>query len=223
MNTEQAGSIIKALRRSLMVPVFYNEDYDVCEKVMSICFEEGIEMFEFTNRGARAAENFTRMQELVKTRYPGKYLGIGTIKTPADADLFVKLKPDFVVSPIVNLEVGAICADNDVPWMPGCITPTEIHLALTNGAAVVKIFPASLVAPSFIKAVKAVFPDINLMPTGGIKADIVILKEWLDAGVLCVGMGSELLERELIQQKNWDQLRDKIQKARQLILSCVTD
>ncbi len=127
------------------------------------------------------------------------------------------------MSPIVNPEVATICAQNDIPWMPGCITPTEIHLALNNGACVVKIFPASLVGPSYIKAVKAVFPEVIIMPTGGIKADKIILKEWLDAGVLCVGMGSELLERELILNKNWDQLRDKIKKARQLVLSCTAD
>ncbi len=216
---QQPDKIIEALRRSLMVPVFYNEDYEVCEKVMSICFEEGIEVFEFTNRGIKAAENFEKMQVFVQRNYPGNYLGIGTVKTVTEATAFVKLKPAFLVSPIVNVEVANICVQNDIPWMPGCITPTEIHLALTNGASVVKIFPASLAGPSYIKAVKAVFPEVIIMPTGGIKADKSILKEWLDAGVLCVGMGSELLERELIRNKNWDQLRDKIKKARQLVLS----
>lgn len=220
---EQPGKIIDALRRSLMVPVFYNEDYEVCERVMSICFEEGIELFEFTNRGVKAAENFRRMQQLVQTNFPDKYLGIGTIKTVSEAAIFIELKPDFVVSPIVNIEVGTICEQNDIPWMPGCVTPTEIHLALTNGASVVKIFPASLVGPSYIKAVKAVFPGVFIMPTGGIRAEKKILKEWLDAGVLCVGMGSELLERELIQHKRWDQLRDKIKKAREVVISCATD
>lgn len=220
---EQPDKIIAALRRSLMVPVFYNEDYETCERVMSICFEEGIELFEFTNRGAKAAENFEKMQALVHRKYPDNYLGIGTIKTVSDASIFVGIKPAFVVSPIVNLEVGTICAQHDIPWMPGCVTPTEIHLALTNGAAVVKIFPASLVGPSFIRAVKAVFPEVIIMPTGGIKADVMILKEWFDAGVLCVGMGSELLERDLIKHKKWDGLRDKVKKARQLVISCITD
>jgi 2-dehydro-3-deoxyphosphogluconate aldolase/(4S)-4-hydroxy-2-oxoglutarate aldolase len=214
---EQPGKIIEALKRSLMVPVFYNENYEVCERVMSICFEEGIELFEYTNRGIKAAENFEKMQSYAEKNYPDNYLGIGTIKTVTEAEAFVKLKPAFLVSPIVNTEVATICANNNIPWMPGCITPTEIHHAMTHGAAVVKIFPASLVGPSFIKAVKAVFPEVHIMPTGGIKADKLILKEWLDAGVLCVGMGSELIERDLIQNKSWDQLREKIKKARQLV------
>ena len=220
---EQQEKIVEALRRSLMVPVFYHEDYEICERVMAICFEEGIELFEFTNRGARAAENFEKMQAYAQSNYPGNYLGIGTVKTVAEAAEFMKLKPAFLVCPIVNPEVAVICAQNDVPWMPGCITPTEIHLALTNGAAVVKIFPASLVGASYVKAVKAVFPEAIFMPTGGIKADKAILKEWLEAGVLCVGMGSELLERDLVQNKKWDQLRDKVKKARQLVISCITD
>lgn len=106
--------------------------------------------------------------------------------------------------------------------MPGCLTPTEIHTADENGAAVVKIFPASSVQPSFIKAVKAVFPGISIMPTGGIKAEKTVLKEWIDAGVLCVGMGSELLDKKLVESKSWDELRQKIKNAREVILSCTT-
>jgi 2-dehydro-3-deoxyphosphogluconate aldolase/(4S)-4-hydroxy-2-oxoglutarate aldolase len=220
---EQSEKIVQALKRSLMVPVFYNEDYEICERVMSICFEEGIELFEFTNRGVKAAENFEKMKAFAQKNYPDNYLGIGTVKTVTDAEAFIKLMPAFLVSPILNTEVGLICAQNNIPWMPGCVTPTEIHLAMINGATVVKIFPASLVGPSFVKAVKAVFPEVSIMPTGGIKADKAVLKEWLDAGVICVGMGSELLERELIQNKSWDQLREKIKKARQLVISCTTD
>lgn len=222
MHTEQYTPIKEALRTSLLVPVFYHENLEICEAVMSICFEEGIEMFEYTNRGGMAAQNFERLQNLVQNSYPEKFLGIGTIKTAQEAEQFVRLKPSFVVSPLINPEVGAVCRSNDIPWMPGCITPTEVFQASSNGAAVVKIFPASLVGPSFIKALKAVFPDVLLMPTGGIRVERTILKEWFDAGVLCVGMGSELLEKDLVQNKNWNQLREKIRNARQVILSCIS-
>ena len=221
MNTEQEVVIREALRKSLMVPVFYNEDYSVCEAVMSICFEEGIDMFEFTNRGAKAAENFDRLQQLARTKFPGKFIGIGTIKTVSEADQFLKLDPSFVVSPLVKTAVGEMCAAHQVPWMPGCLTPTEIQEASENGASVIKIFPASAVAPSYIKAIRAVFPDIYLMPTGGIRAEQASLKEWFDAGVWCVGMGSELLDRELVQNKKWNELREKVRKAREVVLSCL--
>ena len=220
MNADQNESVRQALRRSLMVPVFYHESYEISEAVMSICFEEGIEMFEYTNRGAKAAENFERLQSKCLQNYPGRYIGIGTIKTVAEANQFVKLHPAFVVSPLVNTEVGSICAENNIPWMPGCLTPTEIQQASTHGASVVKIFPASAIAPSYIKAIKAVFPEVFIMPTGGIKADRAVLKEWFDAGVLCVGMGSELLDKELVQNKKWDELREKIKNARELVISC---
>src|SRR2546421_9645203 len=189
MNTEQHTKIREALRKGFMVPVFYNENYEVCEKVVSICFEEGIEMFEFTNRGSMAPQNFEQLQTFVQGSYPEKFLGIGTIKTAQEAEQFIRLKPAFVVSPVVNIEVGAVCLKNNIPWMPGCMTPTEIHQASLNGASVVKIFPASVVGPSFIKAVRAVFPDIYIMPTGGIRADKAVLQQWFDAGVLRVGMG----------------------------------
>lgn len=221
MNTAQQPSIQEALRKGLMVPVFYHDDVEICESVLSVCFEEGIEMFEFTNRGANAKQNFERLQILVKSSYPGKYLGIGTVKTVEEAEFFVRLKPDFIVSPALNVEVGIICRQHDIPWMPGCMTPSEILQASINGASVVKIFPANVVGAAFVKAVKAVYPEIPLMPTGGIRPEKQSLQPWFDAGVLCVGMGSELLDKELIQNKDWSGLREKIKNARQVVQSCI--
>ncbi|MEJ7767444.1 MAG: bifunctional 4-hydroxy-2-oxoglutarate aldolase/2-dehydro-3-deoxy-phosphogluconate aldolase, partial [Chitinophagaceae bacterium] len=180
------------------------------------------QMFEYTNRGVRAAENFERLQKEAVKNFPGNFIGIGTIKTAADAGQFVKMHPSFVVSPLVNTEVGEICSASNIPWMPGCLTPTEIQQASTHGASVIKIFPASAVGPSYIKALRAVFPEIYLMPTGGIKAEQAVLKEWFDAGVLCVGIGSELLDKELVQNRKWNELRGKIKQARELAISCTT-
>lgn len=220
MNTQQHSTLRETLRRGLIVPVFYHEDYEVCEMVLSICFEEGIEMFEFTNRGAMAVEIFERLQSIMKSAYPGKYLGIGTVKNRHEAVQFLKLHPSFVVSPVVNLEVAGLCRESNIPWMPGCMTPTEVNIAAENGASVIKVFPASVVGPGFVKALKAVFPGIDIMPTGGISADSKVLSQWFDAGVLCVGMGSELLDRELIKSGNWEVLREKIRNAKQLAISC---
>ena len=213
-------ALLDALKKSLMVPVFYHEDLETSKAVLSICFEEGLDVFEYTNRGAKAAANFAELISLTRKNYPGRFLGVGTVKTVAEAKVFLPMKPDFLVSPLVLPEVGALCAEHSVDWMPGCLTPTEIHTAETNGASVIKIFPASAIQPSFIKAVKAVFPAVSIMPTGGIKAESAVLKEWLDAGVLCVGMGSELLDKKLIENKSWDELRQKIKNAREVILSC---
>lgn len=221
MNKQQAP-IREALRRSLLIPVFYNDDYETCEAVMSICFEEGIEVFEFTNRGANAPAHFRRLQQVIKSKYPNNYLGIGTVKTEQEAESFAAFAPDFMVSPLVNSAVGAVCSSHNIPWMPGCLTPTEIHLATTGGASVVKIFPASAIAPSFIKAILAVFPDIYLMPTGGIKAEKQVLQPWFDAGVVCVGMGSELLDREMVKNKRWDELRQKVKLAREVVVTCIS-
>ena len=215
-------NVLEALRRSLMVPVFYHEDLETTKSVISICFEEGIELFEYTNRGAKAIENFEKLIDFTRAEYPGKFLGIGTVKTAEEAGIFLPMKPDFLVSPLVNPEVGALCQSHNVPWMPGCLTPTEIHQASVNGASVVKIFPASSIQPSFIKAIKAVFPNIHVMPTGGIKAEKEVLTEWLEAGVLCVGMGSELVDKKLVENKSWNELRQKIKNARQVIISCTT-
>src|SRR5690606_23357645 len=102
-----------------VIPVYYNDDPAVCLEVLKACYEGGIRVFEFVNRGDKAAENFRILLEYKKAHFPDLLLGIGTIKTAEQAQDFIELGADFIVSPIVTKEIAAVTLDNGILWIPG--------------------------------------------------------------------------------------------------------
>jgi 2-dehydro-3-deoxyphosphogluconate aldolase/(4S)-4-hydroxy-2-oxoglutarate aldolase len=119
-------------------------------------------------------------------------LGIGTIKTAAQAQAFISAGADFIVSPIVLKEIAEVTLDRGVLWIPGCMTPTEIALAESLGAPLVKLFPGDTLGPGFLKAIKPLFPNVKFMPTGGVDVAEDNIRGWFEAGVYSVGLGSKL-------------------------------
>ena len=183
-----------------MVPVFYHEDIEICKNVVEACYNGGLRIFEYTNRGAKALENFPELQKFVKRHCKGMLLGIGSINNVSQAKDFLMLKPDFIVSPIFDPEVAAICNAKEVYWVPGCATLSEIASAEKAGADIIKIFPGNVLGPGFVKAVLGPMPHLKLMPTGGVSPAKENLEAWYTAGVVCVGMGSQLLNKDAIKQ-----------------------
>ena len=147
----------------------------------------------------------------------GLYLGIGTIKTRKEARRFIDEGADFIVGPTVNEEVGAAAENAKLLWIPGCMTPTEMATAEAAGADTVKIFPGNLLGPGYIKAVAELFPNLKMMPTGGVEAEENNLRGWFGAGVVAVGMGSKLISKEAIQNGNYEGLKTAVAKALQLV------
>ncbi|MDK7181792.1 bifunctional 4-hydroxy-2-oxoglutarate aldolase/2-dehydro-3-deoxy-phosphogluconate aldolase [Lacticaseibacillus rhamnosus] len=117
-------------------------------------------------------------------------IGAGTVLDPVSARIAIMNGADFIVSPSFNAEVAKICNLYSIPYTPGCLTPTEIQQALTAGVDIVKLFPGSITGPSMVKAVKAPFPNVSIMPTGGVNLDN--MGDWFKAGVTLVGAGSNL-------------------------------
>jgi 2-dehydro-3-deoxyphosphogluconate aldolase / (4S)-4-hydroxy-2-oxoglutarate aldolase len=144
-------------------------------------------------------------------------VGIGTIFTLEDAARFTYLEPDFMVSPALIPEVANYCKMKNNFWVPGCATVTEVFTAKKMGALLVKAFPGNLLGPAFIKAVLSVIPDIKLMPTGGVEPNQENLAAWFDAGVHCVGMGSQLFEKKLIEEGNFQELEKNIRETLNII------
>lgn len=206
----QPATIINAFERSGIIPVFYHDDQEVCIEVMQACYEAGIRVFEFTNRGENARRNFAAMRDKKLVSMPDLYLGIGTIKSAADAEVYAGMGADFIVSPITEVATGDYCRSASILWIPGCMSPTEIAVAERSAAALVKLFPGNVLGPGFVKAVKPLFPGMKFMPTGGVEPTKESVQSWFDAGVVCVGMGSNLLSKELIESRNWALLKDKI-------------
>lgn len=179
-----------------LVPVFYNDDLAYCKKIIQACYNGGIRIFEYTNRGPKALENFKELVPFVHKHCEGMKIGIGTIFTTSQAQDFIDAGCEFIVQPCMDVAVGAVCVKNNIAWVPGVVTPTEIHNALSAGAEVVKIFPGSAVGPSYVKALLGPFQGLKVVVTGGVQATSESVGEWLGAGATAVGLGSQLFKND---------------------------
>ena len=201
-----------------MIPVFYSKDTELCKKVMKACYEGGARVFEFTNRGDFAHEVFSELSKYVAKELPELILGVGSVVDAGTASLYIQLGTNFIVSPIINEDMAKICNRRKIAWSPGCGSVTEISRAEELGAEVVKIFPASQVGgPKFVEAVKGPCPWTSIMPTGGVDTSEENLSAWFKAGATCVGMGSQLITKEIIEKGDFQKLTNECKKALEII------
>lgn len=208
------------MKETGIVPVFYHKDIEVCKKVLKACYAGGIRVFEFTNRGDYAHEVFAELNKYAAKETPDMILGIGSVVDAGTTSLYLQLGANFVVSPILNPEMAKVCNRRKVAWSPGCGSLTEISYAEELGAEVTKIFPGSQVGgPSFVKAVKGPFPWSSIMPTGGVEPTEENLSKWFNAGVHCVGMGSQLITKDIIENDNYESLTKTCSDALALVKS----
>ena len=197
-----------------MVPVFYHADIEVAKKVMTACYEGGVRVFEFTNRGEFAHEIFAQLSEYAAAHCPDMILGAGSVVDAGTASLYLQLGANFIVGPLFNAEVARVCNRRLVPYVPGCGTVTEIGTAQEAGCDVCKIFPAGEVGgPAFVKNIKAPMPWSMLMVTGGVDPSADNISAWMKAGVTCVGMGSKLFPKEVIAAQEWQKITEKCKEV----------
>ncbi len=202
--------VAQIIQDSWVIPLFYHPDTDICKKVIKACYDGGFRLFEFTNRGDFAHEVFAEIKKWAEQELPGLVLGVGSVVDAGTCSLYIQLGASFIVSPLLNEDMTKVCNRRKVLWIPGCGTVSEISKAEELGAEIIKIYPASqLGGPAFIKAVKAPCPWTQLMPSGGVKAEEVNLKEWYDAGACCVGMGSDLVSKDIIEGRQFERLTEK--------------
>lgn len=210
--------VAQTMKETGIVPVFYNGDLEVCKKVVEACYKGGARVFEFTNRGDNAHTVFDELNRYVRANFKEMILGVGSVIDAGTTSLYIQLGANFIVSPIVNAEMAKTCNRRKIAWMPGCGSVTEISYAEELGAEVVKIFPGSQVGgPSFVKAVKAPFPWSSIMPTGGVSPTEENLKEWFDAGVHCVGIGSKLFIRKQDGNYDYPAISEKIKTSLKIV------
>jgi len=206
------------MKETGVVPVFYSPDMEVCKDVINACYAGGIRVFEFTNRGDFAHEVFSELAKWTTRELPELILGAGSIVDAPTAALYIQLGAAFIVSPLLNEDMAKVCNRRKILWSPGCATLSEIGKAEELGAEVVKIFPGtSAGGPSFVKDIKGPCPWTSIMPTGGVSPDEENLKAWFDAGVHCVGMGSGLLTKEILNNKDYSALTEKVSLTLALI------
>jgi 2-dehydro-3-deoxyphosphogluconate aldolase / (4S)-4-hydroxy-2-oxoglutarate aldolase len=201
-----------------IVPIFYHRDPEICKGVIKSCFEAGLKVFEFTNRGDFAHELFSELNRWAEKQTPGMIMGAGTIVDEATAALYIQCGANFIVSPIMNIDMAKVCNRRKILWIPGCGSLTEINQAEEMGAEIVKIFPGLAAGgPDFIRAVKGPCPWSSIMPTGGVEATMENMGEWFSSGATCVGIGSNLFTKDLVTGKDWKRLTKRIAAAVKMV------
>lgn len=209
--------IIKRIAEQGVLPLYFHPDAAVSVDVLKALYAAGIRAVEYTNRGEAALNNFKLLKETRDKELPELLLGIGTIKRKKEAKAFIKAGADFIIAPGIIEEVAETVHKEEMVWIPGCMTTTEIIRAEDAGAKLIKLFPGNLLGPAFVSAIKELFPDLLFMPTGGVEVSKENLTGWFKAGVAAVGMGSKLITKEILEKKDYEQLINKTKEAIALV------
>lgn len=209
--------VLQMVNAQGMMPLFYHPDLAIGKQVIKACYEGGARLLEFTNRGDFAHEVFGELNKYCAEELPEMIMGVGSINDAGTASLFMQLGANFIVSASLREDIAKVCNRRKIPYMPGCGTLTEIGRAEELGCDIVKLFPGSVYGPGFIKAIKGPQPWTNIMPTGGVAPTEENLSAWFDAGAVCVGMGSKLIAKQIIKDKDFDQLKVKTKEALQIV------
>jgi 2-dehydro-3-deoxyphosphogluconate aldolase / (4S)-4-hydroxy-2-oxoglutarate aldolase len=190
-----SAELLETARAQRVVPLFYDPDPDRAAAVVGALARGGARLIEYTLRGPGAERT---LAHLVETAPEGIAVAAGSVTSAHTAGLALAAGAAAVVGPNGDAEVAAACHDAGVAYVPGCLTPTEIVAALRWGCMLIKVFPvAALGGPAYVRALRGPLPTVSLMPTGGVAPGDA--RAYLDAGAVCVGMGSELVRRRWVE------------------------
>jgi 2-dehydro-3-deoxyphosphogluconate aldolase / (4S)-4-hydroxy-2-oxoglutarate aldolase len=195
--------LLKLIPEQGILPLYFYKDTEVTVEVLRALFRAGIRTVEYTNRGEAALNNFKAMRTLCDGELKGMYLGVGTIKNGEQAQAFIDAGADYIISPGLVPTAAAVADKNDMLWLPGCMTPSEIIAAENLGAKFIKLFPGNMLGPEFMSTIKELFPNLIFMPTGGVDTTKENIGAWFKAGVVAVGMGSKLISKPLLEAKDY--------------------
>lgn len=185
-----------------IVAVVRSESPEQLARVVRALAEGGVTAAEITFTVPDAVEVIRQVRrELGDTIV----LGAGTVLDPETARAALLAGAEYLVAPTVNLDVIRLARRYDKVVMPGAFTPTEVLSAWEAGADVVKVFPADVGGPSYLKALRGPLPQIRVMPTGGV--DLSTAEAFLKAGACCLGIGSALVEPKAVAAGDFERLR----------------
>jgi 2-dehydro-3-deoxyphosphogluconate aldolase/(4S)-4-hydroxy-2-oxoglutarate aldolase len=200
-----------------MLPLYFNADETVTLEVLRAIYRAGVKAVEYTSRGDSALSNFTKMIAVRNSEMPDLLLGIGTIKNLKQAEEYFAVGADFFISPGFVPEVGAFLKSKGVLYSPGCMTPTEIIAAENAGIHFIKLFPGNMLGPEFLSGIKDLFPKLLFMPTGGVDTTEENISGWFKAGVSAVGMGSKLISKQFMADKDYATIESETKAVLALI------
>lgn len=205
------------MKENGMVPLFFHSDLEISKKVLKACYDGGARLMEFTSRGDFAHEVFGALNKYALAELPGMILGVGSITDAAAASLYMSLGANFIVTPVFREDIAIACNRRKVLWSPGCGTLTEIARAEELGCEIVKLFPGDIYGPEFVKAIKGPCPWTNIMPTGGVLPTVESLTSWFNAGAYCVGIGSQLISKDILDNNDFEGLKTKVSQVLDII------
>jgi 2-dehydro-3-deoxyphosphogluconate aldolase/(4S)-4-hydroxy-2-oxoglutarate aldolase len=200
-----------------MLPLYFNADETVSIDILKAVYKAGVKALEYTNRGEAALANFKKMVVVRNAEMPGMLLGVGTVKNLQTAKDYMSAGADFLVSPGFVKEVADYAVANDIFYAPGCMTPSEIIAAENSGITFIKLFPGNMLGPEFLSGIKDIFPKLLFMPTGGVDTTRENIEGWFKAGVCAVGMGSKLISKKLMEQKDYLTIEKMTKEVLELI------
>ena len=202
--------VLNAMIESGLVPVFYHKDLEIVKRVAGAVAKGGARVLEFTNRGDFAYQVFSELSKWCEKEIPELIIGVGSVIDPGTATLYINNGANFVVGPVLNVEVAKACNRRKIPYSPGCGSASEISQAEEYGVEICKIFPGAEVGgPAFVKNILAPMPWTLIMPTGGVETTKESIEKWFKSGVACVGIGSNLISKELIAAGDFEAISKK--------------
>ncbi|MCX7876476.1 MAG: bifunctional 4-hydroxy-2-oxoglutarate aldolase/2-dehydro-3-deoxy-phosphogluconate aldolase [Melioribacteraceae bacterium] len=193
--------ILNKILERKAVSVIRLKDSGKLKKVIEALEQGGITVAEITMTVPNAIDLIKKISNEVSENI---IVGVGSVLNAKTANEAIKAGAKYVVSPILKKEIIETSHENDIPVMPGCFTPSEIYNAYELGADIIKVFPADVLGMNFFKGVLAPMPFLKLMPTGGVT--LTNVTDWLNAGAVAVGLGTSLLNKEAIENENYDLL-----------------
>jgi 2-dehydro-3-deoxyphosphogluconate aldolase/(4S)-4-hydroxy-2-oxoglutarate aldolase len=202
-----------------ILPLYFNADETVSIEILRAMYNAGIKAVEYTNRGEAALNNFKKLVEIRNAEMSEMLLGVGTIKNLQQAEDYISVGADFMVSPGFVKEVADKANSIGMLYAPGCMTPTEIIAAENNGVTFIKLFPGNMLGPDFLSSIKEIFPKLLFMPTGGVDTTKENIETWFKAGVCAVGMGSKLISKKLMEARDYITIEESTKQVLSLIQS----
>jgi 2-dehydro-3-deoxyphosphogluconate aldolase/(4S)-4-hydroxy-2-oxoglutarate aldolase len=209
--------VLQTFFNSGLIPLFYNPDPEKAFQLAAACHRGGATAVEFTNRGDFAHEVFGSLVKRARIELPGLILGAGSIQDAGTAALFIQLGADFIVTPLLREDVIQTCNRRKIAVIPGVTTSSEIGRAEELGVELVKIAPGEVLGPAFLKAHHGPCPWTRAMISGGVSPDAGNLTGWFEAGASCVGMGSKLFTKEIVERGDYARLENNVRSVIEII------
>jgi 2-dehydro-3-deoxyphosphogluconate aldolase/(4S)-4-hydroxy-2-oxoglutarate aldolase len=210
MNREK--KILKLIADQKFLPAYFHPNAEVSINILKAFYNAGFRAVEYIHRNEVALDNFLQLQRSVDTELQGMKLGAGSIKSTVDATEFMNEGAEFIVCPGIVNNVASLVHNNELLWIPTCLTSSEILKAEELGAKMVRLFPSGSFGTSFLRSIKETFPDLHFMPAGIPESEEVDISAWFKAGASVLEIGSQLIASDLMETRNFAAIESNAQE-----------